>query len=91
MLIKEPKIKLYKNPPSKLKLKKIKRLGRLIDLLSAINTRQWELEDQIREKGIKDKRVAELKKAIDLSNKDRNDTIDRIDEVLENQLKQCRR
>jgi len=91
VVIKEPKIKLYKNPPSALNLKKIGKLGKLIDLLAKINTRQWGLEDQIREKGIAYKKIAGLKKEIDLSNKDRNDSIDRIDEVLEKQIKQCRK
>jgi len=86
VIIKEPKIKLYKNPPSALNLKKINKLGKLIDLLSKINTRQWDLEDQIREKGIAFKKIAGLKREIDLSNKDRNDSIDRIDEVLEKQI-----
>lgn len=89
VVLREQKVKLYKNPPSKMKLQSTKKLGTLIDLLSRINSKQWELEDQIRVPGISYKEVARLKREIDLSNKNRNDTIDRIDELLEQRVKQC--
>lgn len=91
VVLREQKVKLYRNPPSRLKLNKITSLGRLVDLLSQINKELWDFEDQVRIKDIPDKRVAYCKKQIDLSNKDRNNTIDRIDELLEQRIKQCRK
>ncbi|OGB89972.1 hypothetical protein A2625_00195 [candidate division WOR-1 bacterium RIFCSPHIGHO2_01_FULL_53_15] len=90
VVIREPKVKLYRNPPSKLALKQIRQLGQLIDILSATNIRLWDFEDQVRVKGTSCKRVAQLKHNIDLSNKERNNAIDRIDELLEAKIKQCR-
>jgi Protein of unknown function (DUF4254) len=91
VVLREQKVKLYRNPPSRLKLNKIASLGRLTDLLSQINKELWDFEDQVRVKGIPYKRVAYCKKNIDLCNKDRNNTIDRIDEFLEQRIKQCRK
>lgn len=91
VVLREQKVKLYRNPPSRLKLNKITSLGRLVDLLSQINKELWNFEDQVRIKGIPYKRIAYCKKQIDLSNKDRNNTIDRIDELLEQRIKKCRK
>lgn len=91
VILREQKVKLYRNPPSRLKLNKIASLGRLVDLLSQVNKELWDFEDQVRVKGIPYKRVAYCKKNIDLCNKDRNNTIDRIDELLEQRIKQCRK
>ncbi|NQT30496.1 MAG: DUF4254 domain-containing protein [Candidatus Saganbacteria bacterium] len=91
VVLREQKVKLYNNPPSHLKLNKTRSLGRLVALLSQINKELWDLEDQVRVKGIPYKRVAYCKKQIDLSNKNRNDTIDRIDEFLEQRIKKCRK
>ena len=89
VVLREQKVKLYNNPPSTLKIDKITHFGPLVDLLSQINISLWELEDQVRIKGIPYKRVAHLKKQIDLGNKNRNDAIDRIDELLERRIKRC--
>jgi hypothetical protein len=91
VVLREQKIKLYRNPSSPLQLNRLKRIGPLVELLSQINSDQWVLEDKIREPGIPYKRVAELKRKIDLSNKNRNDTIDRIDELLEQKIHRCRK
>ncbi|MFA4843577.1 MAG: DUF4254 domain-containing protein [Candidatus Margulisiibacteriota bacterium] len=90
VVIKEPKVKLYNNPPSKLDLPKIKELGSLVDLLAKTNIQLWDFEDQVRVKGTSYKRVARLKNNIDLSNKERNEAIDRIDQILEDKIKKCR-
>ncbi len=91
VVLREQKVKLYRNPSSRLKLNKIASLGRLVDLLSQINKELWDFEDQVRIKGIPYKRIAYCKKQIDLSNKNRNNTIDRIDELLEQRIKKCRK
>ena len=89
--LREQKVKLYRNPPSPLQLNRLKRIGPLVEILSRINADQWVLEDKIREPGIPYKSVAELKRKIDLSNKNRNDAIDRIDELLEHKIQRCRK
>ncbi|MDI6731159.1 MAG: DUF4254 domain-containing protein [Candidatus Margulisbacteria bacterium] len=87
VLLREKKVKLYKNPPSELNIPDIKSIGKLTDLLMQINLNQWQLEDQIRASNITSKRVVNLKKLIDRSNRNRNDVIDRIDELLEKCLR----
>ncbi|MFA5112779.1 MAG: DUF4254 domain-containing protein [Candidatus Margulisiibacteriota bacterium] len=90
VVIREPKVKLYKNPPSQLALHRINKLGQLIDVLAATNLHLWGLEDQVRVKGTSDRRVAQLKHGIDRDNQERNDAIDRIDELLAKKIKRCR-
>ena len=90
VVLREQKVKLYRNPPSRLKLNKITSLGLLVDVLSQTNKALWDFEDQVRVKGASYKRVAYCKRNIDLCNKDRNNTIDRIDELLEQRIKKCR-
>lgn len=83
VIVREEKVKLYKNPPSEVNIRRIKSIGQLTNLLMQINLNQWQLEDQIRASGIAAKRVVTLKRFIDRSNRNRNDAIDRIDELLE--------
>jgi hypothetical protein len=87
VIIREPKVKLYKNPPSPLGIHRVSKLGQLVDLLAAANLRCWGFEDQVRVKGTPARRVAELKRNIDRTNQERNDAIDRIDELLAKKIK----
>ncbi len=45
-----------------------------------IDTVQWHLEDEIRSPNIEDKQVVFLKRWIDRSNQERNDTVEKIDD-----------
>lgn len=45
-----------------------------------VDTVQWHLEDEIRNPGIEDKQVVFLKRWIDRSNQERNDTVEKIDD-----------
>lgn len=86
--LKEEKLKLY-NPP----LKKIKTssLAKLTNGLVNKNLQLWNLEDEVRAKGITLSQIGRLKKKIDIANQQRNDLIDGIDELLEKHLPKIKR
>lgn len=52
-----------------------------------IDTVQWHLEDEIRAPNIEDKQVVFLKRWIDKSNQERNDTVEKIDDWFYQQFK----
>jgi hypothetical protein len=52
-----------------------------------IDTVQWHLEDEIRAPDIEDKKVVFLKRWIDRSNQERNDTVEKIDDWFLEQFK----
>ncbi|MFN3605273.1 MAG: DUF4254 domain-containing protein [Leptonema sp. (in: bacteria)] len=52
-----------------------------------IDSVQWHLEDEIRSPNIEDKQVVFLKRWIDKSNQERNDTVEKIDDWFLNQFK----
>ncbi|GIX42232.1 MAG: hypothetical protein KatS3mg129_1965 [Leptospiraceae bacterium] len=52
-----------------------------------IDTVQWHLEDEIRAPNIEDKQVVFLKRWIDRSNQERNDTVEKIDDWFLEQFK----
>lgn len=54
-------------------------IGNLIDQLSIVNQRIWQLEDRRRDPTSSDKEIAEVAKKINLSNTLRNDLIEAID------------
>ncbi len=53
-----------------------------------IDTIQWHLEDEIRAPNIEDKQVVFLKRWIDKSNQERNDTVEKIDDWFYQQFKE---
>ena len=81
--LKEEKYKLYNPPLPKMRTNS---LAELINRLAEKNLQLWQLEDEVREKGKTLAEIGRLKKKIDLANQQRNDLIDGIDELLENQL-----
>ncbi|MFQ5715596.1 MAG: DUF4254 domain-containing protein [Nitrospinales bacterium] len=80
--IRDQKLKLYKN----LNVGSVENLdgiGSAISELAQRNIQLWHLEDEVRRQDIPDSRVAECKRRIDSVNQERNDLIDKIDEILE--------
>ncbi|PIQ96396.1 MAG: hypothetical protein COV67_09700 [Nitrospinae bacterium CG11_big_fil_rev_8_21_14_0_20_56_8] len=79
--IRDEKIKLYQNQNVK-PSDAIRDLGQAVSELSVRNVRLWHLEDEVRRSGISDGDVVRVKRQIDTANQERNDLMDKVDEIL---------
>jgi len=79
--IRDEKIKLYDNKNVK-STDAIKELGLAISELSLRNIRCWHLEDEVRRDDLPDSEIVKLKRRIDATNQERNDLMDKVDEIL---------
>ena len=80
------KLKLYQN----LNVGNVDRLGGLGSVISQLavrNIRLWHLEDKVRRPDIADSQVADCKRQIDTNNQERNDLIDKVDQILESKAR----
>jgi len=68
------------------KIGKITGLSEAMDVLTKKNMELWNLEDQARREGASLEYIGKVKKKIDFANQQRNDLINKIDELLENKL-----
>jgi hypothetical protein len=85
--LRDDKLKLYNNPSLVNRIGKIKSLSHAIDKLARKNLQLWQLEDQARRTDVKLSFIGAVKKKIDAANQQRNDLIDKIDELLEKKLR----
>ncbi len=60
----------------------IKALAQAISELSLRNIRCWHLEDEVRREDLPDSEIVKLKRKIDATNQERNDLMDKVDEIL---------
>jgi len=60
----------------------IKELGLAVSELSLRNIRCWHLEDEVRREDLPDSEIVQLKRKIDATNQERNDLMDKVDEIL---------
>ena len=79
--IRDEKIKMYDNKNVK-PTDAIKELGLAISELSLRNIRCWHLEDEVRREDLPDSEIVQLKRRIDATNQERNDLMDKVDEIL---------
>jgi hypothetical protein len=79
--IRDEKIKMYENKNVK-PSDAIKELGLAISELSLRNIRCWHLEDEVRREDLPDSEIVKLKRRIDATNQERNDLMDKVDEIL---------
>ncbi len=79
--IRDEKIKMYANKNVK-PSDTIKELGLAISELSLRNIRCWHLEDEVRREDLPDSEIVKLKRKIDATNQERNDLMDKVDEIL---------
>ena len=79
--IRDEKIKMYANKNVK-PTATIKELGLAISELSLRNIRCWHLEDEVRREDLPDSEIVQLKRRIDATNQERNDLMDKVDEIL---------
>lgn len=79
--IRDEKIKMYTNKNVK-PTDAIKELGLAISELSMRNIWCWHLEDEVRREDLPDSEIVKLKRRIDATNQERNDLMDKVDEIL---------
>ncbi|MBI5187107.1 MAG: DUF4254 domain-containing protein [Nitrospinae bacterium] len=87
VVLREEKVKLYNKPEEKGLFHHLGKVGEAVDQLAYQNILLWHLEDRIREEGLPDAGIAQLKREIDKANQKRNDLIDKIDELFEREIK----
>ncbi|OGW15999.1 MAG: hypothetical protein A3K09_06370 [Nitrospinae bacterium RIFCSPLOWO2_12_FULL_47_7] len=83
--IRDEKVKLYQNR-NVAASDGITSMGQAVSELSSRNIRLWHLEDRVRRTDLTDAEIVACKKQIDTSNQERNDLMDKIDEILEKQV-----
>ena len=85
--LREEKLKLYNRPQDIGKIGRVIKISQAIDALAKKNFQLWQLEDEARRKDVPLSYIGKIKQKIDLANQQRNDLIDKIDELLEKSLK----
>lgn len=83
--IRDEKIKLYQNR-NVASTDGVVEMGQAVSELSVRNIRLWHLEDQVRRTDLPDAEIVACKRQIDTANQERNDLMDKIDEILEKQV-----
>lgn len=89
--LKDEKLKLYNKPTIIGKIGKIDSLSNAIDGLSKKNLQLWQLEDQARRQDVSLSYIGGIKRKIDVANQQRNDLIDKIDELFNEKIKKSRK
>ncbi len=82
--IRDEKVKLYDNKNVR-STDAIKALGLAVSELAMTNIRCWHLEDEVRRTDLPDAKIVQIKRKIDATNQERNDLMDKIDEILWNE------
>ena len=54
------------------------------------NIKLWHLEDDVRREDLPDSEIVKTKRSIDTTNQERNNLMDKVDEILENALNQAK-
>lgn len=85
--LREEKIKLYNAVKDMGKIGKNEKLSQAIEGLSRKNIELWHLEDEARRSDVNLTYIGKIKKKIDPTNQQRNDFIDKIDELFEKEIK----
>lgn len=84
--IRDEKVKMYQNR-NVASADEIVDMGCAIGELTIRNIRLWHLEDEVRRTDISDAEVVACKRKIDTANQERNNLMDKVDEILEKQVK----
>jgi hypothetical protein len=87
--IRDEKVKLYKNL-NVTSAEDLKNLGEAVSKLAMSNIKLWHLEDEVRREDLPDIDVVKIKRTIDTNNQERNNFMDKVDEILENFVKQAK-
>ena len=87
--IRDEKIKLYKNL-NVTSAEDVNHLGEAVSKLAMSNIKIWHLEDEVRREDLSDADIVKTKRKIDTNNQERNNFMDKVDEILENFVKQAK-
>ena len=87
--IRDEKVKLYKNL-NVTSAEGINHLGEAVSKLAMSNIKLWHLEDEVRREDLPDTDIVKTKRKIDTNNQERNNFMDKVDEILENFVKQAK-
>ena len=82
--IRDEKIKLYANTNVS-SSDSIKKLGEAVSELAFRNIKLWHCEDEVRRADLADVEIVKIKRRIDTTNQERNDLMDKVDEILQSQ------
>jgi hypothetical protein len=81
--VRDEKIKMYTNTNVS-SSEAIKALGNAVSELACRNIKLWHLEDEVRRTDLPDATIVQTKRKIDATNQERNDLMDKVDEILSN-------
>lgn len=81
--LKDEKLKLYNAVRDIGRIPQVKSIGEAVSGLAQKNLELWHLEDEARRQDVGLDYIGGIKRKIDLTNQQRNDYIDRIDDLLE--------
>jgi len=84
--LKDEKLKIYNDLKDVGRIVITKSMGEAISGLARANLTLWHLEDEARRKDVTLAYIGKIKKQIDPANQQRNDYIDRIDQLLEEKI-----
>ena len=84
--IRDEKIKMYTNTNVS-SSDKLNKLGEAVSELAFRNIKLWHCEDEVRRTDLADSEIVKIKRRIDTTNQERNDLMDKVDEILQNQSK----
>ncbi|MBT3515182.1 MAG: DUF4254 domain-containing protein [Nitrospina sp.] len=87
--IRDEKIKLYKNL-NVTSSDDLNQLGETVSKLAMSNIKLWHLEDEVRREDLPDADIVRIKRTIDTNNQERNNFMDRVDEILEDFVKKAK-
>ena len=79
--IRDEKIKMYTNTNVS-SSDAIKALGEAVSELAYRNIKLWHLEDEVRRTDLPDAEIVQTKRKIDTTNQERNNLMDKVDEIL---------
>ena len=79
--IRDEKIKMYTNTNVS-SSEGIKNLGKAVSELAFRNIKLWHLEDEVRRTDLPDSSIVQTKRKIDSTNQERNNLMDKVDEIL---------
>jgi hypothetical protein len=82
VFIRDEKIKMYTNTNVS-SSDSIKKLGEAVSELAFRNIKLWHCEDEVRRTDLADSEIVKIKRRIDTTNQERNDLMDKVDEILQ--------
>jgi hypothetical protein len=80
--IRDEKIKMYTNTNVS-SSDSMKKLGQAVSELAFRNIKLWHCEDEVRRTDLADSKIVEIKRRIDTTNQERNDLMDKVDQILQ--------